>query len=202
MTAGCARKSKGEARREAIEAAARRMLLDEGYAGVSLRKISAQLGISIGNLQYYFSTKDALVEAVITGETHKPIDMLRDISWNPDDVGPSIREAVASLMRYYAGEAGRFYVIMESLALHDPRYADLKADGYAYILGHVEQLVCRMAPHLGGDRRARLAHVLVALIDGASLQVQCARGRADHDGIDALIADVSTAIEKLLNSWE
>ena len=202
MTTAYAKSSKGEERREAIETAARRMLLDDGYAGVSLRKIATQLGISVGNLQYYFSTKDDLVEAVIIRETQKPIDMLGDIAWSSDNATTSIREAVESLMQYYASEAGRFYAIMESLALHDTRYAKLKSDGYAYVLGQIEQLVGLMAPRLDVGRRAGLARVLVALIDGASLQVQFARGDAHGDGINSLIADVSTAIEQLVNKWE
>ena len=195
-----AKSSKGEERREAIEAAARRMLLDEGYAGVSLRRIATKLGISVGNLQYYFPTKDDLVESVIIGETQKPIDLLGGIAWSPNDAPKSIRQAVGSLLQYYASEAGRFYAIMESLALHDARYAKLKADGYAHVLGHVEQLIGLVVPNLPADRAAGLARVLIALIDGASLQVQFARNEADS--VDSLIVDVSSAIEHLLESWE
>lgn len=195
-----AKSSKGEERREAIEAAARRMLLDEGYAGVSLRRIATKLGISVGNLQYYFPTKDDLVESVIIGETQKPIDLLGGIAWSPNDAPKSIRQAVGSLLQYYASEAGRFYAIMESLALHDARYAKLKADGYAHVLGHIEQLIGLVVPNLPADRAAGLARVLIALIDGASLQVQFARNKADS--VDSLIVDVSSAIEHLLESWE
>ena len=195
-----AKSPKGEERREAIEAAARRMLLDEGYAGVSLRRIATKLGMSVGNLQYYFPTKDDLVESVIIGETQKPIDLLGDVAWSPNDAPKSIRQAVGSLMQYYAGEAGRFYAIMESLALHDARYAKLKADGYAQVLRHIEQLIGLVAPDLSNDRAAGLARVLVALIDGASLQVQFAR--TETDSLDALIVDVSSAIEHLLENWE
>ena len=195
-----AKSAKGEERRDAIEAAARRMLLDEGYAGVSLRRIATKLGISVGNLQYYFPTKDDLVESVIIRETQKPIDMLGDIDWSPDDTATSIRQAVGSLMQYYASEAGRFYAIMEALALHDDRYATLKADGYAHVLGHIEQLIGLLAPALPADRAEGLARVLVALIDGASLQVQFARHEADS--LDSLIVDVSMAIEQLLGNWE
>lgn len=195
-----AKSPKGEERREAIEAAARRMLLDEGYAGVSLRRIATKLGMSVGNLQYYFPTKDDLVESVIIGETQKPIDLLGDVAWSPNDAPKSIRQVVGSLMQYYAGEAGRFYAIMESLALHDARYAKLKADGYAQVLRHIEQLIGLVAPDLSNDRAAGLARVLVALIDGASLQVQFAR--TETDSLDVLIVDVSSAIEHLLENWE
>lgn len=202
MTDNPARRSKGEARSQAIEAEARRMLLDEGYAAVSLRKIATTLGISIGNLQYYFATKDDLVEAVISAETQKPIDMMDAVAWRPEDPGTGIRQAVGSVMQYYASDAGRFYAIMESLALHNARYADLKAEGYAFVSGYVEQLVGLMAPRLSDARRARLARVLIALIDGASLQIQFGRDIADPDKVDMLIEDVSAAIEHLLGNWE
>lgn len=195
-----AKSAKGEERREAIEAAARWMLLDEGYAGVSLRRIATRLGISVGNLQYYYPTKDDLVESVIIGETQKPIDLLGEIAWSPDDAPQNVRQAVGSLLQYYASEAGRFYAIMESLALHDARYAKLKADGYAHVLGHIEHLIGLVAPNLPADRAAGLARILVALIDGASLQVQFARNEAGS--VEALIVDVSSAIEHLLENWD
>ena len=202
METGYPKSSKGEARREAIEAEARRMLLDEGYAGVSLRAIASRLGISVGNLQYYFPTKDDLVEAVIAGESQKPIDMLEAVDWTTQDAALSIRRAVGSLMRYYASDAGRFYAIMESLALHDQRYAKLKAKGYAHVFAHIGLLVGLMAPHLTADRCSSLAQILVALIDGAALQVQSGRDGAHGDGLDALIEDLSQAIEQLLVSWD
>ncbi|GAA0479165.1 hypothetical protein GCM10009096_21480 [Parasphingorhabdus litoris] len=200
MKMAIARRSKGEERREAIEAAARRMLLDEGYTGISLRQIATKLGISVGNLQYYFPTKDDLVESVIIGETQKPIDMLGEITWDPNNTTKSIRQAVGSLMQYYASEAGRFYAIMESLALYDARYVKLKADGYAHVLSHIEKLISLVAPELPAGRASGLARVLVALIDGASLQVQFARG--DDGSVRSLIVDVSAAIEHLLENWE
>ncbi|MGZ2259392.1 TetR/AcrR family transcriptional regulator [Roseobacter sp. A03A-229] len=193
---------KGEDRRDAIVRAARQMLLDEGYAGVSVRKIASELGISVGNLQYYFPTKDDLVEAVITRETQKPIDLVNDLPWSPDTVSTSIRTAVKALIGYYASDAGRLYAITEALALHDPRYAKLKADGYAYVFGQVEQLVAVVSPDLAADRRGGLARVLVALIDGASLQVQFAGKGGEADGLNALVTDVTTAIEHILKRWE
>ena len=201
MKVDCATSPKGLARRESIVAKARQVLLKEGYPGLSLRSIASQLGISVGNLQYYFPTKDDLVEAVLVGETRKPIDILDRVVWNPDDIDQSVYQAVEPLLRYYASEAGGFYGIMESLALYDPRYNRLKAKGYAYVLTHVEKLIARMAPHLRVKRRESLAKVLVALIDGASLQLQFSRSNADNAKCDVLIRDVTTAIKQLIKGW-
>ena len=197
---------KGEARRAAIMAEARRGLLQDGYPAVSLRMIASALGISIGNLQYYFGTKDDLIETVIAAETDKPIEFLWEIAWSPENTDGCIRKAVESLLRHFASDAGKFYAIAEFLALHKPRYARLKADGYAFVLSYVVQLLGVMAPHLAPASRAGLARILVALIDGASLQLQFARtGRDDgwvDGGVDALVDDVSMAMKHLLERWE
>lgn len=197
-----AKSPKGEEKRQEIERVARSILISDGYAGVSLRMIASKLEISVGNLQYYFPTKDDLVEAIITRETQNLTNMLNDFAWGPGDVQASTRQAVEVLINYYAGEAGRMYAITESLALHDPRYNKLKKDGYAYVLGHIEQLIGFALPDMATNKRAGLAQVLVALIDGASLQAQSAGYGAGSEGLEFLTTNVSKAIEHLLESWE
>lgn len=52
-------------RRREIIAAALELLADEGYAGASLRKLAARLGIAQPSLYHYFKTKEDLVEQVL-----------------------------------------------------------------------------------------------------------------------------------------
>src|SRR5438309_9488241 len=50
--------------RELIVRAAADSLLENGYAGTSVRAIASRAGVAIGNLQYYFPSKsELLVEA-------------------------------------------------------------------------------------------------------------------------------------------
>jgi len=54
----------GLSARELIVRAAADSLLENGYAGTSVRAIASRAGVAIGNLQYYFPTKsELLVEA-------------------------------------------------------------------------------------------------------------------------------------------
>ena len=56
--------SGGPGARELIVRAAAESLLEDGYAGTSVRSIASRAGVAIGNLQYYFPTKsELLVEA-------------------------------------------------------------------------------------------------------------------------------------------
>jgi AcrR family transcriptional regulator len=71
--------------RELIVVAAADSLLENGYAGTSVRAIASRAGVAIGNLQYYFPTKsELLVEAwrYLTGrsteELRRALNQLTD----------------------------------------------------------------------------------------------------------------------------
>lgn len=56
---------KGYERARDILQAAREIFAAEGYGGLSMRRVAAQAGISLSNVQHYYHSKDALVEAVL-----------------------------------------------------------------------------------------------------------------------------------------
>ena len=55
---------KGDARRQQILDTAKALLLDGGPDRLALRDIAERLGITHGNLQYYFRTKQDLLVAI------------------------------------------------------------------------------------------------------------------------------------------
>jgi AcrR family transcriptional regulator len=56
---------KGMGRAQDIMQAARVILAAEGYAGLSMRRVATETGMSLSNLQHYYQSKDALLEAVL-----------------------------------------------------------------------------------------------------------------------------------------
>lgn len=56
---------KGWGRAHHILHAARGLLAAEGYAGLSMRKVAAEVGMSLSNVQHYYHSKDALLEALL-----------------------------------------------------------------------------------------------------------------------------------------
>ncbi|MEO0411240.1 MAG: TetR family transcriptional regulator [Pseudomonadota bacterium] len=42
-----------------------KILIDEGYKAISLRKIAAACGMKVGNVTYYFATKDQLIQETL-----------------------------------------------------------------------------------------------------------------------------------------
>lgn len=56
---------KGYARAHDILRAAREIFASEGYSGLSMRRVAAQVGVSLSNVQHYYKSKDMLVEALL-----------------------------------------------------------------------------------------------------------------------------------------
>jgi AcrR family transcriptional regulator len=56
---------KGLERAHDILLAARRLLASEGYAGLSMRRVAQEAGMSLSNVQHYYGSKDVLVEALL-----------------------------------------------------------------------------------------------------------------------------------------
>ncbi len=63
--------------RELIVQAAADSLLENGYAGTSVRSIASRAGVAIGNLQYYFPTKSALLIEAWRELTDRSVEELR-----------------------------------------------------------------------------------------------------------------------------
>jgi AcrR family transcriptional regulator len=56
---------KGLGRALEILHAARRIFASEGYAGLSMRRVASDVGISLSNVQHYYKSKDILIEAML-----------------------------------------------------------------------------------------------------------------------------------------
>src|SRR5438477_12153563 len=67
----------GLSAREQIVRAAAESLLENGYAGTSVRSIASRAGVAIGNLQYYFPTKSELLVEAWRYLTGRSVEQLR-----------------------------------------------------------------------------------------------------------------------------
>ena len=56
---------KGLGRANDILQAARTLLAEEGYAGLSMRRVAQAAGMSLSNVQHYYGSKDQLLEALL-----------------------------------------------------------------------------------------------------------------------------------------
>ena len=59
------RSSKGQHTSLTIALAAEKLLIEQGYHNFSMRRVAQTAGLTLGNLQYYFPNKDALIKAML-----------------------------------------------------------------------------------------------------------------------------------------
>jgi AcrR family transcriptional regulator len=76
MTGELATTGSASAREQIVRAAAE-SLLENGYAGTSVRAIASRAGVAIGNLQYYFPTKSELLVEAWRYLTARSVEELR-----------------------------------------------------------------------------------------------------------------------------
>ncbi|MCA9651495.1 MAG: TetR/AcrR family transcriptional regulator [Myxococcales bacterium] len=86
-------------RRAEILEAALQLLADEGYAGASLRKLAARLGIAQPSLYHYFRTKEDLVEHVLASYAGRMFSAMSPdrLPRRLDDVPRAVVESVVAV---------------------------------------------------------------------------------------------------------
>lgn len=72
-------------KKSAIEDAARELFIKQGFHATSMRDISRNAEVSLGNFYNYFPTKEAIFESIINGYLQIIDDKLRDIFASLDE---------------------------------------------------------------------------------------------------------------------
>ncbi|MFI6428301.1 TetR/AcrR family transcriptional regulator [Promicromonospora sp. NPDC050880] len=93
--------AKGKARRELIVDAATRLVARNGSRGTNLAEIAAEAGVSQSGLLYHYSSKEALLHAVLDRRD----DAEDEILWHDTDVGLGILDVIAHNVTRWAGHS-------------------------------------------------------------------------------------------------
>jgi AcrR family transcriptional regulator len=141
---------RGEGKRERLVAAARRMLYEQGVEKSTLSDIAVAADVPLGNVYYYFKTKDALVAAVI--ESYRR----------------SYHELSAELDQQ-EGPAGRLKALVRALTARREQLAS-----YGCPVGSLSSELDKREDALRGEAGT----ILAELIDWAEVQFR-AMGRDD-----------------------
>jgi AcrR family transcriptional regulator len=158
---------RGERRRDEIVAIARRVLVDEGLDQFVMRRIAERAGMQLGNLQYYFPTRDDLLEAVVRAEFARDLAAFETTT---DDPARQLAEVIAVLLAGWAEGGTRVYTPLALLALHDARFASLHEEIYQRCYAEVAGIVRRVDPTASRAVAHHRATLISALVDGVSLQ--------------------------------
>lgn len=164
------RTPRGTDRRAVAVAVARQVLVVDGFEAFGMRRIADLAGMRLGNLQYYFATRDDLLEAVLRAEAERDLDALRAGSGDTDDPATHLTDALGVLLHEWGSEGGSVYAPMTLLAVHDERFATICREIYAAFYAELAAVVRRVDPTATAAQARSRAIVITALVDGAAVQ--------------------------------
>lgn len=156
----------GSARaREQIVRAAAESLLENGYAGTSVRAIASRAGVAIGNLQYYFPTKSELLVEAWRYLTARSVEELRAACNGLDDPLEALELGVESIWDTLR-KLGDMQLAAFDLLVQAPRTERLQAY-LPELFTRYREVIQEQIDRLEADGRVRLLvdrEVLVPLV--------------------------------------
>ncbi|MEL7016025.1 MAG: TetR family transcriptional regulator [Pseudomonadota bacterium] len=203
--------AKGEHRKSIILDRARDVLIRDGFAKFTVRDVAAAAGISLGNLQYYFPSRDDLVASVIETELTASFAIIEAVNWRDGDLDTQILVLTRALLTHLAGDAGKLHQIMAFLALNDVRFQKLMDESYGRILDIARTTLRKALPSVGDDDDAQntsaamipgLAEVIVALFDGALTRIHAQPSIMHGAARDAYIDRINDTVIHILAGAE
>ena len=162
-------------RRAAITRATIRCLARHGYAGLTMKRLAAEAGVSPGILHYYFRDKRAIL-ARAAATVMSDLDRRVATEARGTRHARGRLRAVLRACLKVSTESRDFWTVLIELwggALHDPELARLNRHAYARARRFLAASVAR-GTEAGAFRRVapdEAATVMLALVDGLSLQL-------------------------------
>jgi len=153
---------------EQILNAAFDVLIDEGYPGLSLRKIAERCDMKVGNLSYYFPTKDLLITKLLDRallEFRETSDLIHG------DPNLSAEEKLRKLLLFWVEDmqskrSTNLYTELWAMANHDPFVARRLFEFYGRGLERVSRLILALNPRLSESEGQVVAAYLSSAMEG------------------------------------
>ncbi len=165
---GTAVRQRGKDRAASILSAAKKILVEEGLASLSTRRVADELGISVGNLAYYFPSKDSLLQAIVEHVIEGYDQALaRESASFPDD---PVRR-FSAFMQYMIEDARkpevrRFFYQFWGLSTHHEQVAVARRAMYEHFARQTADLLQSIHPQKGAAELETIAYSILAFTEG------------------------------------
>ena len=161
-------RERGAARVDEIIQTTKKILVNDGLADLSTRRVARELGISIGNLHYYFSTKNDLLQAVIE-------DVIRGYDEEFErkaKLFPNApRKRIEAFVRYLIADAKKpevraFFYQLWGMSVQNNFAADLRDKTYRRFVDMMVDMLAPLHPDKSIAELKSLAMSISAPIEG------------------------------------
>jgi len=162
---------KGHARIESILDAAAEVLISGGYKKLTLRQIALRAGITVGNLTYYYRTKEALLKDLLDKIAFEYLDEMARVGGasgnSPADRFVAIIEFLIEDL--HTPRTTRLFPELWALANHNAHAAEMMDSMYAQERRVLRELIKGVNPRLKQQEIASLALFISCSIEGMTM---------------------------------
>ena len=174
---GCSRRSatRGQtalsaATRASILTSARTVLIREGAARFTVRRVAEAAQISSGNMMYHFPTKQHLMRALIRAALEKDEAALAQAMQDIDVPALRVEVLIRTLVKMGLDEeTNLYYCELHAMAIRDATVARLLAKYYEQGMANAVELLARSAPRVMRGRIAGVVQMILVISEGAGL---------------------------------
>lgn len=195
--AGTAVQTRGQHRVADILGAARAVMVEDGYAALTTRKVAERVGVRQSNVQYYFPAKIDLVRALFADSMARTERAVAE-RFAARRASPEARLLGGIehfLETHHSLEEQRFLRELWALATHDTDVAAAMNQFYRRWVDLTARNLLLINPALDRSRAQRRALLIVSVVDGLSLF----RGvtELDHPGVRGIEHELRDLVRAL-----
>jgi len=164
-------KEKGIKKRKIIIDHAKNELLIHGVSSLSLRKISADLGISHGNLHYYFKTKDHLLSDIFNAEINKLNKSIANSTNEKASVQKNAESLVSTILSDIYEPSISLWLVLVGESITNKKLIELIKNEntlYEAVLGNQIRII---NSEISEKKSIHLAKIIRCLIDGYCIEL-------------------------------
>jgi AcrR family transcriptional regulator len=156
---------------EQILHAALGILVEEGYRAISFRRIAARCGMSVGNVNYYFRTKEYLVRELLDAVSNSYERSFVAIMHEPGTTPEQRLEEIVTLILEDIGtrKTSCFFPEIWALSNHDPVVSKRMHELYYRARVVLNEIIAEVNPALPLVERETLALFMSASMEGMTV---------------------------------
>lgn len=187
---------RSQLRIQQILESAQHILINEGFHSLSLRKIAQHMGISNGNVTYYFPNKKVLLRALIEDMLARyDAEFEREATKFPNAPLTRINAYFRYLIKDAQSASSRnFFYQLWGLSTHDAIAAELREEVYSHFFSQVLIQLKAVRPELSEADLQRKSFLLMSLVEGINVIL------GSGDNFVRQFGDINTYLEQQIMS--
>ncbi|WP_235587956.1 TetR/AcrR family transcriptional regulator [Sphingopyxis sp. H115] len=147
------------------------LLVNHGSAALTLRRIATESGMNVGNLNYYFRSKEELIRELLNAVISSYEESFDEIIHEPGASAEARLENMVMLILedITTKKTTRFFPELWAMANHDPFIHDRMSELYDRARVSLNELIAEINPELPSDQREILALFISGSMEGMTV---------------------------------